>query len=318
MDRNRKNRKDAIPRVYDKKSGEYRPVSEWEEQGAGGRGGAKYASPKRRADNRKRRRRRFLLLFYIFLFLTVIVGAVVVSLTVLFKIETIEVAGTSRYPAQAIVQAGGIQKGENLFLAHTGSAAAAIQQKLPYIGKAKVSRRLPAKIVIEVTEEVISGAIEYKGKYAVVSANGKVLELAQKMPENCTAIKGLSLSKAEVGKAVVYADASQKETFQSLSAAISGNKFEKITEMDFSNPYKIQVVYDGRIIMNLGLSSDLDYKLRFAKSIFDAGKIKDNERGTLNLSVAVEDNNAFFDPSYSASSPASSSTASQPSQNSSG
>ncbi len=316
MDRNRRNRKDAIPRVYDKKSGEYRPVSEWEKQGA--RGGAKYASPKRRADNRKRRRRRFLLLFYIFLFLAVIVGAVVVSLTVLFKIETIEVAGTSRYPAQAIVQAGGIQKGENLFLARTGSAAAAIEQKLPYIGTAKVSRRLPAKIVIEVTEETVSGAIEYKGKYAVVSANGKVLELAEKMPEKCTAIKGLSLSKAEVGKAVVYADASQKETFQELSAAIKANQFDKITEMDFSNPYKIQIVNDGRIIMNLGLSSDLDYKLRFAKGIFDEGKIKDNERGTLNLSVVVEENNAFFDPNYSVSSPASSSTASQAPQNSSG
>ncbi|WP_444659682.1 cell division protein FtsQ/DivIB [Caproiciproducens sp. R2] len=318
MDRNRRNSKDAVPRVYDKKSGEYRPVSEWEEQGAGARGGAKYASPKRRADNRKRRRRRFLLLFYVFLFLTVIAGAVAVSLTVLFKIETIEVAGTSRYPAQAIVQAGGIRKGENLFLAHTKSAAAAIQQKLPYIGTAKVSRRLPARIVIEVTEEAVSGAIEYKGKYAVVGANGKVLELAEKMPENCTSIKGLSLSKAEAGKAVVYADASQKETFQSLSAAVSGNKFEKITEMDFSNPYKIQVVYDGRIIMNLGLPSDFDYKIRFAKSIFDAGKIKDNERGTLNLSVAVEDNNAFFDPNYSVPSPASSSAASQASQNSSG
>ncbi|MBW7571680.1 cell division protein FtsQ/DivIB [Caproiciproducens faecalis] len=312
MDRNRKDRKNPIPRVYDKNSGEYRPVSDWEEQGGGRKG--KYATPKSRADTRKRRRRRFLLLFYIFLFLAVIVGAVVVSLTVLFKIEAIEVVGTSRYPAQAIVQAGGIQKGENLFLAHTKNAAASIEQKLPYIGTAKVSRRLPAKIVIEVTQEAVSGAMEYKGKYAVVSANGKVLELATKMPENCTSIKGLSLSKAEVGKDIVYGDTSQKETFQELSAAVTNNKLGKITEMDFSNPYKILIVYDGRIIMNLGLPSDFDYKIRFAKSILDAGKIKDNERGTLNLSVAVEENNAFFDPNYSVTS----SSAAQSSQNSSG
>lgn len=313
MDRNRKNRRDTTPRVYDKKSGEYRPVTDWEEHGSGERN-AKYASPQRRADSRKRRRRRFLLLFYIFLFVAVVVGAVVVSLTVLFKIETIEVTGTSRYPAQAIVQAGGIQKGENLFLANTKKAAAAIQQKLPYIGTAKVSRHLPAKIVIEVKEEAISGAMEYKGKYAVVSSNGKVLELADKMPEDCPSIKGISLSKAEVGKNIVYSDTSQKDTFQSLSEAISANKFDKITGIDLSNPYKIQIVYDARIVMNLGLPSDFDYKLRFAKSIFDEGKIKDNEKGTLNLSVAVEDNNAFFDPSYTASS----SAASHSVQNSSG
>ena len=117
-----------------------------------------------------------------------------------------------------------------------------------------------------------------------------------------------------MGKDIVYGDTSQKETFQELSAAVTNNKLGKITEMDFSNPYKILIVYDGRIIMNLGLPSDFDYKIRFAKSILDAGKIKDNERGTLNLSVAVEENNAFFDPNYSVTS----SSAAQSSQNSSG
>nr|WP_319487503.1 FtsQ-type POTRA domain-containing protein [uncultured Caproiciproducens sp.] len=305
MNRNRKNRKDSTPRVYDKRSGEYRPVPDWGEQGANERS-ARYASPQRRTDTRKRHRRRCLLLFYIFMFIAVVVGAVVISLTVLFKIETIEVSGTSRYSAEAIVQAANIKKGENLFLANTKNAAASIQQKLPYIGAAKVSRRLPAKILIEVKEEAISGAMEYKGKYAVVSVNGKVLELTDKMPGNCPAIKGLSLSKIEVGKNIVYGDTTQQDTFKSLTTAISSNKLDKITEIDLSNSYKIQIIYDGRIIMNLGLPSDFDYKIRFAKSILDEGKIKDNEKGTLNLSVAVEDNNAFFDPNYTTASSAAS------------
>jgi len=298
---------DYTPRVYDKESGEYRPVACLDER-VTNRRSAKYETPQRRADIRKRRRRRALLVFYFFTFVTVIVAAVAVSLTVLFKIDSIQVNGTSRYSAEKIMKAGGIEKGENLFLAKTKDAEAEIQRELPYIGTAKVTRRLPAQIVISVSEEPICGALEYNKKFVVVSHSGKVLEIADKMPANCPAIKGIKLSKAEVGKIIVYTDASQQTMFQSLAAAISSSKLQKVTAIDLSNSYKIQIVYDGRVTMNLGLPSDFDYKLRFAKSILDAGKIKDSEKGTLNLSVAVEDNNAFFDPDYSGSSTASSQT----------
>jgi hypothetical protein len=143
--------------------------------------------------------------------------------------------------------------------------------------------------------------VEYNKKYAVVSASGKVLELADAVPKGCPAVKGLKLSGAEVGKNIVYQDASQQTVFRNLTAAIGSSKLGKITAIDLSNSYKIQIVYDGRVTMNLGLSSDFDYKLRFAKSILDAGKIKDTERGTLNLSVAAEENDAFFDPDYTVS-----------------
>jgi cell division protein FtsQ len=299
---------DATPRIYDKKSGEYRPVSLLDGRGAMERS-ARYETPQRRADTRKRRRHRAMMVFYLFTFITVIAAAVAVSLTVLFKIDSIQVNGTSRYSAEDIMRAGGIVKGENLFLAKTKEAGVKIPQKLPYIGTAKVTRRLPAQIVIAISEEPVSGAITYNQKYVVVSPSGKILELADAMPANCPEIKGLKISKAEVGKSIVYQDTSQQATFQSLTAAISSSKFQKVTQIDFSMPYKIQMVYDNRVIMNLGLPSDFDYKLRFAKSILDAGKIKDTEKGTLNLSLTVEDNNAFFDPSYAANSAVSSKTA---------
>ncbi|NLG93023.1 MAG: FtsQ-type POTRA domain-containing protein [Clostridiales bacterium] len=304
MSRKRNSRRDPTPRVYDKKSGEYRPVADLREQNPAGRN--KYATPQRRSQLRRRRRRRFLLVFYILLFLTVTVGAVVVSLTVLFKIDAIEVTGTSRYSANAIVEAAGIKKGENLFLADTEGAGAAIQQKLPYIGTAKVSRGLPAKIRIEVAEVPVSGALENKGKYIVIGTNGKVLEIANRLPANCPIIKGLSLTKAETGKMIVYKDSAQRDIFKNLMAAITNNKLGKITEIDLSNPSKIQILYDSRILMNLGLPSDFDYKIRFAKTILDEGKIKENERGVLNLSVAAEDNKSFFDPSHAISSASSS------------
>ena len=303
MKKKLKSRGDYSPqRVYDKSSGEYRPVAGSNDGGGGNDRNARYMTPQRRADTRKRRRRHALILFYIITFIIVIAAAVVVSLTVLFKIDTIQVMGTSRYSSEEIINVTGIKKGENLFLAKTKQASASVVQKLPYIASAKVTRRLPAQIFIEVKEEVVSGAILYQGKYATVSATGKVLEIASIMPKNCPSIKGLELTKAEVGKTIVYKQASQQTMFNSLTSAISENRLDKITSIDVSLPSKILIIYDNRITMNLGLPSDFDYKIRFAKSILDAGKIKSNEKGTLNLSTAAEDDNAFFDPNPTAGS----------------
>ncbi len=302
-----RNSREVTRRVYDKASGEYRPVFQ-KDAANNTRRDSKYATPQRRAEMRKRRRRRALLIFYLFLFVTVITGAITLSLTVLFKIDSIQIEGTSRYPAQEIIGAGGIKKGDNLFLAKTKEAEEKIQQTLPYIGTVAVSRRLPAQIVIKVSEKPVSGAVEYNKKYAIVSTEGKVLELVASIPTSCPVIKGLKVTKAEVGKSIVYQDAAQQTMFKDLTTAISVNHFQKITSIDLSDPYKIRAVYDNRVILNLGLPSDFDYKLRFAKSILDAGKIKETEKGTLNLSVAVEENNAYFDPDYSASSSAAGST----------
>lgn len=305
MNRNENNgRAKPVPREYDRASGEYRPVPG--NPGSGGTGqSTRYATPSSRAALRRRRRKRALLCFYLFTFLAVITAAVVLSLTVLFKIESIQVNGTTRYSAEQIIGTAGIQTGENLFLVKTGQAGQKIEQKLPYIASAKVSRRLPAQIVITVQEEKISGAVEFNGKYAVVSASGKVLEIADQISKDWPLLKGVKLSKAEPGKDMVFADSSQESVYENLTAAIVETKFDKITQIDLTQASKIQVVYDNRIVMNLGSVSDFSYKLRFGKCILD-GQIKSDEKGELNLSVVTEANRGYFYPDYSSASSAAS------------
>lgn len=296
-----------------------------------------------RAALRRRRKRRRAVLFYIAMFLFVVVAAVTLSLTVLFKIDTIQVTGSSRYPAQQIVSVSGIVQGENLFLAKTKEAGAAIESQLPYIKTATVSRRLPATIVIYVEDDTASGAIAYEGRYALIGSGDKVLEFVDTLPQGVTLVKGLELAKAEVGQPIVYADDVEqnssseggdaepdasssevlesassasapseeedatmhrsKEVFQELWKAIEESELDKVTEIDLSDPYNLVILYDNRITMELGLPTDLEYKLHYAKGILDAGGIKDTERGTLKLSDAVN-NKVPFEPDYSNSSTA--------------
>lgn len=295
MKQEQNRRRREPPRVYDRRSGEYRPMPL-----SGARREADIsAEARRRAELRGRRRRRAKVVFYLFLFLSVSVAAVAVSLLVLFKINAIDVTGTSRYSRQEIVNASGIHMGENLFLAQTGEAGGRIVRTLPYIGSVSVERSFPSKIVIRVGEAKAVGAMEYQNRYAVTGPDGRVLELADKPPDGCPAVKGIGLSSAKAGQPLVYKDASQKSTFEELTKVIADEKLGKVTSMDFSVSYRVTILYDGRVTMNLGVPSDLDYKIRFAKSILDSGGIGAQEKGTLDLSIAPDVDEAFFDPDYS-------------------
>ncbi|QAT50141.1 FtsQ-type POTRA domain-containing protein [Caproiciproducens sp. NJN-50] len=249
-----------------------------------------------RAENRRRRRRRALLIFYFFLFFTVVSAAVAVSLTVLFKIDTIQVGGTSRYTQEQIIGACGIKKGENLFLAKTRQSEKQIQARLPYIGSVKVRRKFPARISIQVAEAQVCGAVESSGKYVVLGDDFRVLEMADKLPQSCVLIRGITLKSPKEGKTAEFADKSLQSSLTEVERALKSNGLKNITGVDFSSTSKILLTYEGRVTINLGMPSDLDYKISFAKKLFDDGEIKSTEKGTLNLSTAGDNDTAYFDP----------------------
>lgn len=271
---------------------------------------ARHAESARASRVRQRRRKQKLRIFYALLFLIVLGFAVTLSLTVLFQINSIQVTGTSRYSQEEIVKASGIQTGENLFLTKTKQAEAEISQKLPYIGAVKVSRKLPAKISIQVEAATVDGAVETENGYVLLTGSGKMLELVEQPPENGTLIVGLALKSASPGKSVVYQDAVSQELYQQLIVSIKNNSFTPVTKIDISNPYRILIEYDKRIILNLGTSADLDYKIRFGKTILEGknengeDNIGKEEKGVLNLGSAKEDDRAYFDPNGVISNPA--------------
>ena len=162
-----------------------------------------------RVEQRRRRRRRRNIVFYTALFLLVIGVAILLCFTVLFKLETVSVSGSSRYSAEEIVKASGLVKGENLFRQDLDKASSRVEEALPYIGEAQVSRKLPAEIVITVSEAQIAGVVEFEGQKILLDAKGKVLEATGEAPENCPVFKGLKIKDAVPGKPLQYADEEQ-------------------------------------------------------------------------------------------------------------
>ena len=72
-----------------------------------------------------------------------ICAALVLGMSVFFRVAKVEVVGNSIYTAEEVVEASGIGTGDNLFFINRFSAASRIFSKLPYVDKAKVTRALP-------------------------------------------------------------------------------------------------------------------------------------------------------------------------------
>ena len=155
-------------------------------------------SPQRNSRRRRHRRGRFSLLFYV-LAAVAALAALTLGVTVFFQLEKVEVEGNSRYTAEEVVAASGLEIGDNLFRMNKNKISSSIREKLPYIEGVTPVRQLPNTIVIVVQEwgaaaRVASGPAnagelgegeEPSSETWLISVNGRLLE---KAPANSTAM----------------------------------------------------------------------------------------------------------------------------------
>lgn len=105
-----------------------------------------------------------------------VVTAVILSLTVFFKVTAVEVdASKSQYSAAQIRDASGIREGDSLFLLDREKAAEQVSTKLPYTGEIIVKRNFPSKVKIFVEDSTISAAVKYNDEYIALNESNKVL-----------------------------------------------------------------------------------------------------------------------------------------------
>ena len=128
-----------------------------------------------RRRRRHRRKGRFAVLYKLMTFL-LICGALVAALALFFKVESIEITGTSRYSTDEVERASGVHVGDNLYLMDKNAVASRITQQLPYVETVQISRRLPKTLCISVTECRGLAAIEQDGRLWLISEGGTLVD----------------------------------------------------------------------------------------------------------------------------------------------
>lgn len=237
----------------------------------------------KREQNRKRKRRRrrhtSLYLFLVFLMVTGI--GVLLSVTLLFNIKKIVVKGDVDYKSEDIIRVSGINNGDNLVRLDSKKASESILSSMIYIESAEIDKQYPGTLVINVSRCVSTAYIECEDGYLVVSAKGKILDKVNEMPEELMIIKGFEPVNETPGTYLQSAD-TQKDSIAGEFLKISGSEEKhKITAVDMTDKYEINVDYENRITFEMGNSNDISYKLNLAETVL--AEISDDKKGYMKM-----------------------------------
>ncbi len=233
------------------------------------------------ARKKKKRRKKNMSLYYLMTFITVIFALVVLSLTVFFRIDTIRVKGSAKYSAEQIIASSGIRKGDNLIRLDKAKAKQSVLKTLVNVDTVIISRKFPSEVIITITPCEPMASIEYNGQYYVISKNGKIIEDKLSLPkEKLILIKGFDPVKAELNVKVKSKDPEKERIINNLIAEFDNSKLTNITKIDISDRLNIKFSYKDRIDIEIGSSSDMEYKIRFIKATID-DKTDDNFSGRI-------------------------------------
>lgn len=233
------------------------------------------------------------------LVLVVIIG-VILSFTVLFKTEKIEVEGSSYYYDDQIIGFSNVTLHQNIFIAKMNSTPQAIIDNLAYVEDARVDFAIPDTISITITDAVPSYYMKNGNNFLLISSKGRILEQTATQPENLPELVCGNTTETEPGKYLDFADPSIPDILKSVAKSLADNNFTDIRGFDVSDPSKVTFDYAGRIIVNLGVPEDIDYKLRTAQAIITK-KLDPNNTGqiygTLDVSTCNKNKMSRFIPS---------------------
>ncbi|MBE6788945.1 MAG: FtsQ-type POTRA domain-containing protein [Ruminococcaceae bacterium] len=235
------------------------------------------------APKRKRRRRRSSaarITLVITVLLAVAVGAVL-SLTVFFKIKSIDVYGETRYSSKEIIKAGNIALESNLIRLDSAHIANRIETQLPYIEEVKVKKHLPTTVELNVSPATVAGYISLKNEFIIVSTEGKVLEKLNEKPADTAEIVGVDVDEIKVSEYVTAQNNSMKyvkKIYEAFGEVLSKN----ITSVNVADRVNLSFVYRDRITVQLGSEADLAEKLKFViKILSDPNKVSDDDMGMI-------------------------------------
>lgn len=232
------------------------------------------------------------------IFLTILLVSlifIVLSFTVLFKIENISINGCDIYNHKKIIDESGIKIGSNLLLCNKSNVVKNIVNNFPYVEEVKVLKKLPSSVELNIKIGTADFAIENNGEYFYISERGKILEKSGIRPQNLLVIRGVTLNNYSQCAQIEFKNSDVKKIIQEIKENIQNNNLDKIDTIDLSDLNKIILVYDNRINLLMGNLEKFEYKIITAKEILE-NKINNSEKGNLNLSELEKDNKSYFIP----------------------
>ncbi len=223
-----------------------------------------------------------------------VIAAVAVACVVFFRVNHIEVEGNHRYSAQEIIDASGIQLGDNLVALPRGRIASSILSRLPYVEGVVPRRVLPDGVVLVVTERTAAASVDTGEGRWLISAQGKLLE--PDTGEPVTAVTGLTALAPLPGASMQVSEEEQAAlgyVLELMAAAEADGLLGEYSSIDCS-PAAYIGAERGIYHVRFPRGGDYGYYLRLLGSALASDQMPQDVPGTLDLTI--EEGRVHFIP----------------------
>lgn len=229
-----------------------------------------------------------------FVCVCLVVVAVLALLAFGFKIDNIKVENSKKYTNEQIIAVLPVEKEDSLFLMDKTAAEEKLEKNLPYVYKATITRKLPSTLVVTITQpEHIFYIKNIDKSYTLLDDNFKVLEAnIKKKPKNCIEIKKAALDISVVGEKGKFTDDKLEKNIIKLANSIKEYKLDEITAIYSEGSVSNYIVYDNRIIIKLGDTSDLENKIYSALTAIN--KLNDSNPSAEGIMTSTGGKQVYF------------------------
>ena len=262
---------------------------------------------KKKRNMRRRRIRKLIVAAGFFLVVAVIAAPIVIF--GVFRVKTIHLRGHMPYTNAELYDASPIKPGDNLLFADFEKAAQVMESKLPYLTDTVITRELPNTITItgETAAEKVAIELSADRTYLLLDENLRIMKTFGYIPETAVVFRTPEPKSREKGEILSFTpekgedgiDKNEKlcDYMLEIISELEDEKiFDKIDYVDVTNLNDIRIVYDGRIMMKLGDSSDLASKIELGAQVIEQeNQISSVGKGTMDLSIAKK---AYFEPDF--------------------
>ena len=236
-----------------------------------------------------------------------VVLALVLGLSIFFKVETIEVSGCSQYTAWQVQQASGITEGDQLLTFSRAGAASKIVSQLPYVKTVRIGISLPDTVKIEITETAVTYAVQdQSGIWWLMDSAGKLIEQTDETGSSAhTVITGVTIQSPEAGEqARAYEDTQESTDAEGNVIPITVTAAQRLTAVldiafnleqngiigdaagiNVTDLFAIELWYGQKFQVRLGDTDRMAYKISCLKAVVDDfAQSRPYEAGVLDIS----------------------------------
>lgn len=218
-------------------------------------------------------------------FLAVVVGIIFV-LSVLLRVSEIRVEGNEHYTDQEIVNAMGIETGDNIFFFDKFSTVGRAYTKLPYLEEVTVERQLPGRLTIRVTESKALAYLAVGDEEWTIDRSCKILGKAVAGElESLIPIYGVKPGTLLIGERLERADGIEERVdyLSDLLSQIQARGLAADVEwIDFSDTNRVSFKYTDKYEVFIGPNENIEHKFALLMSVLS--QLKEGDVGTIDLS----------------------------------